>query len=114
VRVVFSIEAPNEGRPEPADSCGYGLLEAIPVAHRRIPAAQWEAFKLLPRRFEFQYRLTNVSGFPFGAFATDDLSAPAAHWTFVGVGIESSPGQYQFTDPQAPSHPRRFYVVKSP
>jgi hypothetical protein len=47
VRVVFSIEAPNEGRAEPADSCGYGLLEAIPVAHRRIPAAQWEAFKLL-------------------------------------------------------------------
>jgi hypothetical protein len=62
----------------------------------------------------FQFGFTNVSGFPFSAFATDDLSAPAAHWTFVGVGIESAPGQYQFTDPQAPSHPRRFYVVKSP
>lgn len=62
----------------------------------------------------FRFSYTNVSGFPFSAVATDDLSTPAANWTFVGVGIETAPGQYQFTDAAATNHARGFYLVKSP
>ena len=61
-----------------------------------------------------RFSYTNVGGLPFTAVATDDLSTPADNWTFVGVGIETAPGQYQFTDPDAAGHPHRFYQVKSP
>jgi hypothetical protein len=46
--------------------------------------------------------------------ATTNLSLPASAWLALGFATEVSPGQFQFTDPEAPNHPRRFYRVRLP
>ncbi len=35
-------------------------------------------------------------------------------WTVLGAPTEASPGQFQFTDLQAPNYPLRFYRIRSP
>jgi hypothetical protein len=39
---------------------------------------------------------------------------PLSNWTTLGAATEVSPGQFQFTDPQATNTPQRFYRVRSP
>jgi len=35
------------------------------------------------------------------------------NWTALGGVTEISPGQFQFTDPQATNSPQRFYRVQA-
>lgn len=62
--------------------------------------------------FEFSFRST--PGASFTALAATNLSLNLVNWTPLGAPAEVSPGQFQFTDSQAPNHPRRFYIVRSP
>jgi hypothetical protein len=43
-----------------------------------------------------------------------DGVARAGPWSEKGDGAELSPGQFEFTDPQATNSPQRFYRVRSP
>jgi hypothetical protein len=69
--------------------------------------------------------LTNPVVQPDGAFAFSFTSSPDAafnvlgstnlsQWNFLGPPAHNPPGQYQFTDPGATNHPKRFYKVASP
>jgi hypothetical protein len=62
----------------------------------------------------FQFTFTNAPGVPFTAWASTNLVLPSAGWNALGGVTEISPGQYQFTDPQATNQPRCFYRVSSP
>jgi hypothetical protein len=62
----------------------------------------------------FQFAFTNTPGATFTALAATNLSLPLSVWTILGNPNEISPGKFQFTDPQAPSNPQRFYRVRSP
>jgi hypothetical protein len=42
------------------------------------------------------------------------MSLAFTNWTALGGVTEISPGQFQFTDPQATNNPRRFYNVRAP
>jgi len=46
--------------------------------------------------------------------ASTNVALPFAQWSILGAPVESTPGTYQFTDPQATNSPQRFYRVTSP
>ncbi|PYI82352.1 MAG: hypothetical protein DME26_17940 [Verrucomicrobia bacterium] len=62
----------------------------------------------------FQFGFTNLSGGPFTALATTNLSLPSSNWIALGLATEISPGQFQFTDTAATNLPYRFYQIRSP
>jgi len=55
----------------------------------------------------------NESGAIFGTLASTNISLPLSNWTSLGGITEISPGQFQFTDPQATNIPNRFYLIRS-
>lgn len=61
-----------------------------------------------------QFGFTNVPGLSFTAFATTNAASAFTDWSNLGAVSEVSPGQFQFTDPQATGGSRRFYRVRSP
>jgi hypothetical protein len=62
----------------------------------------------------FQFFLTNTPGSAFTVLATTNVTQPLSNWTVLGAPIEGPPGVYQFTDPQAPNNPQRFYNIRAP
>ena len=58
-----------------------------------------------------------AAGYAAEFINTTVLTNPAlrlGNWSVLGSVTEVSPGQFQFTDPQATNSPRRFYRVRSP
>ena len=62
----------------------------------------------------FQFAFTNTSGAVFTVLAATNPALPLSNWTVLGGVTEVTPGQFQFTDPQATNTPQRFYRVRSP
>jgi uncharacterized delta-60 repeat protein len=64
----------------------------------------------------FQFGFTNGSGVPFTVLSSTNIALPLNQWLNLGPAVEtpSSSGQFQFTDPQATNHTKRFYRVRSP
>ena len=62
----------------------------------------------------FQFAFTNSVGALFGVLTTTNPALPLTNWTALGGVIESSPGQFQFTDLQATNGPKRFYRAYAP
>ena len=62
----------------------------------------------------FQLNFTNTPGAAFRVLAAANLAPPANNWTLLGRATEISPGQFQFTDPQATNYGGRFYRTLSP
>ena len=62
----------------------------------------------------FQFAFTNSVGAIFGVLTSTNVALPLTNWTALGGATEVSPGQFQFTDPQATNNPQRFYVIRSP
>ena len=56
---------------------------------------------------------TNNPGVPFTVISTTNVSTPSSNWTVIGVPVEISPGQYQFTETN-PTTAERFYRVRGP
>ena len=62
----------------------------------------------------FQFGFSNLSGVPFTALATTNLTLPSSNWTVLGPATEIFPGQFQFIDFAATNFPYRFYQIRSP
>lgn len=62
----------------------------------------------------FQFDFIDNAGLGFTVLGTTNISLPLTGWTALGGITEVSPGQYQFTDPQATNNPLRFYRLRSP
>jgi alpha-tubulin suppressor-like RCC1 family protein len=62
----------------------------------------------------FQFAFTNTPGAFFGVLAATNPALPLSNWMSLTGLTELSPGQFQFTDPQATNNPGRFYRVRSP
>jgi N-acetylneuraminic acid mutarotase len=58
----------------------------------------------------------NPGGTNYSVLASPDVAAPMNSWLNLGAATETPPGSglFQFTDPQAPNYPQRFYRVTSP
>ena len=61
----------------------------------------------------FRFCFSNSVGSTFGVLASTNVSLPLSNWTALGGVTEISPGQFQFTDPQATNGPQRFYRVRA-
>lgn len=87
-----------------------------PVLWPQVPASPaltlTSAAKLANGSFKFSF--TNNPGATFTVLTATNPSAPLTNWTSLGSATEVSPGQFQFTDAQAPNNSRRFYRVSSP
>jgi hypothetical protein len=62
---------------------------------------------------QFRLSFTNTPGFRFDALFSTNVSPNLGNWTALGGISEISPGQFQFTDPQATNSPQRFYRVRA-
>jgi hypothetical protein len=62
----------------------------------------------------FQFSFTNDAGAGFTVYASTNMALPFNEWSNLGPAVESPPGQFQFSDPDAANHTRRFYKVTSP
>jgi len=61
----------------------------------------------------FQLEFTALIGNNYTVLANANLDLPVSSWTALGAATETSPGQFQFADLDAPSFARRFYVVRA-
>ena len=61
----------------------------------------------------FQFTFTDNPGLAFTALGTTNASLPLTNWTILGAVPEVSPGQYQFSDPQATNAGQWFYRIRS-
>ena len=59
-----------------------------------------------------QFRLQFTA--PAGSTYTVLVSTNLIDWTPLGPATETTPGQFQFTDAEAPGHSQRFYRLRSP
>jgi uncharacterized repeat protein (TIGR03803 family) len=57
---------------------------------------------------------TNTPGASFTVVFSTNLNLSLSDWSVLGPVTEVSPGQFQFTDPQAANGGKRFYCVRSP
>jgi N-acetylneuraminic acid mutarotase len=62
----------------------------------------------------FRFAFTNSVGVLFGVLATTNLTLPSTNWTALGGVVETSPGQFQFTDLQATDGGQHFYRAYAP
>jgi N-acetylneuraminic acid mutarotase len=63
---------------------------------------------------QFRFTFTNNPGALFGVLTSTNLLLPLSGWQMLGGVTEVSPGQFQFTDPQATNGSQRFYRLYSP
>ena len=61
-----------------------------------------------------QFNFTNAPGLSFSVLATNNITAPKTNWPVIGTAVESSAGQYQFTDPNPATNTARFYILRQP
>jgi hypothetical protein len=64
----------------------------------------------------FQFNFTNLTGASFTVFASTNVALPWSISSNVGPAVELPPGsgQFQFSDPTATNHAKRFCRVSSP
>ena len=62
----------------------------------------------------FQFSFTNTPGASFTVLTTTNIALPLSNWTVLGAPAEISPGNFQYSDPQATNQPKGFYRVRSP
>ena len=86
--------------------------QVVKVQLERDLAVITSAVRLSDGSFQLVY--TNA---PYGTntvLTSTDMTMPLTNWTALGSGMEVSPGQFQFIDPQATNLPQRFYRISSP
>jgi hypothetical protein len=91
----------------PSTGAVLNISVPVPTAHTLTAA------KMLANS-AFQFSFTNTVGALFGVLATTNPALPLGNWTPLGGVTEVSPGQFEFTDPEATSTPCRFYRLRSP
>ena len=63
---------------------------------------------------QFCFSFTNYPGSPWRVLAGTNLAQPRSNWAVLNGLVETSPGQFQFTDADAPNYPQRFYFLSKP
>jgi uncharacterized delta-60 repeat protein len=61
-----------------------------------------------------QFSFLNPNAVAFAVLASDDVAAPLVSWENLGPATVADGAVYQFTDPGAAIHPRRFYQLRAP
>ena len=62
----------------------------------------------------FVLSFTGVSGASYTVLASTNLAGPMTNWTALGPALETTGGQFGYTDTPTTNRPVRFYRVRSP
>jgi uncharacterized delta-60 repeat protein len=89
-----------------------GLIESVALFYR-LPPPFLASVQVLGGG-AFQFSFTNTNATAFTVLASSDVSLPSTNWTALGSPVSLGGGLYQFTDPGATNHARRFYQLRSP
>jgi uncharacterized delta-60 repeat protein len=89
-----------------------GLIESVAQFWRLPPPFISSVQVLAGGTFQFSFNNTNAAY--FSVLANANVAAPVAEWEVLGAPVPVGGGLYQFTDPGATNHPRRFYQLRSP
>jgi hypothetical protein len=84
--------------------------QVVKVKLARDTLAIASAARLPGGAFQFSFPFT--PGATCTALAATNPALPLANWNELGTVTEISPGQFQFTDPQAANRNQRFYGVR--
>ena len=63
---------------------------------------------------QFQFQFTGSTNTSYIVLSATNLALPLSNWPSLNPALETSPGQYQFTDTNAPADPQRFYLLRWP
>jgi hypothetical protein len=94
-------------------SGGAGVGQDATVTLPAIPPFQFTATAAAPGG-SMQLSLASLSGASFTVLCSTDFTLPADQWKVIGSMTETSPGQYQFVDPQPSTNPQCYYRIRSP
>jgi hypothetical protein len=89
-----------------------GLIESV-AQFWRLPPPFISSVQVLGGGV-FQFSFTNRNAVLFSVLASGDVAAPSASWENLGAPVYVGNSLYQFTDPGATNHARRFYQLRSP
>jgi hypothetical protein len=89
-----------------------GLMESV-AQFWRLPPPFLSSVQVLGGGV-FQFSFTNTNTTAFTVLASTNVNLPASNWTALGSPISVGGGVYQFTDPTATNHARRFYQLRTP
>ena len=89
-----------------------GLIESV-AQFWRLPPPFLNNVQVLGGG-QFQFSFTNTNATAFSVLASTNAAAPLAQWESLGAPVSVGGGTYQFTDPGATNHARRFYQLRSP
>ena len=101
---------------DPVRGYAYFGQDSKPNQFVTVKLAQVDPFTVVTSRATngtLQLEFTNIMGGAFSVWAAASPGLPFTNWTSLGNATESSPGQFQFSDPQAPTNLQRFYRVGS-
>ena len=89
-----------------------GLIESV-AQFWRLPPPFLNNVQVLGGG-QFQFSFTNTNAVAFSVLASTNAAAPLAQWESLRAPVPVGGGVYQFTDPGATNHARRFYQLRSP
>jgi len=110
--VSFSFTANTTSAPRTANITL--LAQTIPITQSAAPLPPTIANWTFNASTQFQIQFTGSSNSTYTVLSTTNVALPLSNWVPLNPVIETSPGQYQFTDTNAPAHPRRFYLLRWP
>jgi len=103
--IHYRVVANSDG----GNAAGQDAMVTLPA----IPPFQVAATNTSPGG-NMQLFLSSVSGASLTVLSTTNLAMSLDTWTVLGSMTETSPGQYQFTDPRLTTNPQCFYRIRSP
>jgi hypothetical protein len=110
--VSFSFTANTTPTPRTANITLLG--QTIPITQSAAPLPATIANWTFNASAQFQLQFTGPIHSTYTVLSTTNVALPLGNWLPLNPVIETSPGQYQFTDTNAPADPQRFYDVRSP
>jgi hypothetical protein len=87
--------------------------EAPVIVNQPASPANDAGGKLMPDAGRFDLTFFGPAGQTYQVLASDDLTVPKPAWTALSSGMFGGTNVI-FSDSDAPHHPSRFYIIKSP
>jgi streptogramin lyase len=110
--VSFSFTANTTTAPRTANITLLG--QTIPITQSAAPLPPTIANWSFNGSNQFQFQFTGSTNSSYTVLCATNMTLSLSNWVPLGQVMESSPGQYQFTDTNAPADPQRFYLLRSP
>lgn len=94
------------------DNVAFSAVRALPVLPINITSGSGH-FSGAAGAGSYQFAFTNAAGVNFSVWGSTNAALPLSQWKKVGAPVETSAGNYQFTDATATNR-TMFYIISQP